>query len=76
LITALALLLAYVLTNQNWFFTPVVIVILLIITLWSLVFYIEKTNKDLTHFILSIKQSGFTTSFPPGKKGDTFQKLS
>jgi len=76
LITALACLLAYVLTNRSWFFTPLVIGILLAITIWSLIYYIEKTNKDLTYFILSIKQSGFTTSFPPGKKGKTFRRLS
>ena len=75
-ITALALLLSYVLANKEWFFTPLVLVLLLIISIWSLIYYIEKTNKDLTYFILSIKQSGFTTSFPPGKKGDTFRKLS
>ncbi|MEQ8424847.1 MAG: ATP-binding protein, partial [Cyclobacteriaceae bacterium] len=76
LITALALLLAFVVTSRDWFFTPLVIVILLVITIRSLVYYIEKTNKDLTYFILSIKQSGFTTSFPPGKRGKTFRKLS
>lgn len=75
-ITSLALLLSYVLTNKDWFFTPLVIALLLLISIWSLIYYIEKTNKDLTYFILSIKQSGFTTSFPPGKKGKTFRKLS
>ncbi|MEP2670686.1 MAG: ATP-binding protein [Cyclobacteriaceae bacterium] len=75
-ITGLALLLSYVLANKEWFFTPLVIFLLLLISIWSLIYYIEKTNKDLTHFILSIKQSGFTTSFPPGKKGKTFRKLS
>ncbi|MEQ8362078.1 MAG: ATP-binding protein [Cyclobacteriaceae bacterium] len=76
IITGLALLLSYVLTNKEWFFTPLVLVLLLLISIWSLIYYIEKTNKDLTYFILSIKQSGFTTSFPPGKKGKTFKKLS
>lgn len=75
-ITGLAILLSYVLANKEWFFTPLVIFLLLLISIWSLIYYIEKTNKDLTHFILSIKQSGFTTSFPPGKKGKTFRKLS
>ncbi len=76
LITGIALLLSYVLTNKEWFFTPLVLILLLLISIWSLVYYIEKTNKDLTYFILSIKQSGFTTSFPPGKKGKTFRRLS
>ncbi len=76
LIAALTLLLSYVLTNRNWFFTPLVIILILIVATWSLIHYIEKTNKDLTHFILSIKQRGFTTTFPPGKRGKTFTKLS
>lgn len=76
LISALAFLLAYVLANRDWFFTPLVLVITILISIWSLIHYIEKTNKDITHFILSIKQAGFTTSFPSGKKGKTFRKLS
>ncbi len=75
-ITFLSLMLAYVLANKDWFFTPLVIIIFLFISIWSLIYYIEKTNKDLTHFILSIKQSGFTTSFPAGKKGKAFRRLS
>lgn len=76
LISALAFLLAYVLTNREWFFTPLVLVIAILISIWSLIHYIEKTNKDITHFILSIKQAGFTTSFSSGRKGKTFRKLS
>lgn len=76
LIIALAILLSYVLTNKEWFFTPFTLVLLLIISIWRLIHYIEKTNKDLTNFILSIKQGGFTSSFPQGKKGETFRRLS
>lgn len=72
----LALALAYVLTNKTWFFTPLVLTILLLASVWALIYYIEKTNKDLTHFILSIKQGGFTSSFPTGKRGETYRKLS
>lgn len=76
IITGLAVLLAYVVTNHEWVFTPFVIILLLLISIWSLIYYIEKTNKDLTYFILSIKQGEFTTSFSRGKKGKTFKKLS
>lgn len=75
-ISILSLMLAYVLTNKDWFFTPLVLAILLAISIWSLIFYIEKTNKDLTYFILSIKQGGFTSSFQAGKKGKVFKRLS
>lgn len=75
-ITVIALTLAYVLANRSWFFTPLVLTILLLAGVWSLIYYIERTNKDLTHFILSIKQGGFTSSFPAGKRGDIHRKLS
>ncbi|HRX00653.1 MAG TPA: hypothetical protein P5280_14260, partial [Cyclobacteriaceae bacterium] len=75
-ITVIALTLAYVLANRSWFFTPLVLTILLLAGVWSLIYYIERTNKDLTHFILSIKQGGFTSSFPVGKRGDIHRKLS
>lgn len=76
MITVIALTLAYVLANRSWFFTPLVLTILLLAGVWSLIYYIERTNKDLTHFILSIKQGGFTSSFPVGKRGDIHRKLS
>lgn len=75
-IATIALALAYVLTNKSWFFTPLVLTLLLVISVWSLIYYIERTNKDLTHFILSIKQSEFTTTFPPGRRGRVYKKLS
>lgn len=76
IITGISLLLAYVLTTKSWFFTPLVLIILLVITIWNLILYIERINKDLTYFILSIKQSGFTTVFPSGKRGRIFKKLA
>ena len=75
-ITCASILLAYVLAYREWFFTPLVIVIFLVASIWSLIYYIERTNQDLTHFILSIKQGGFTTTFPSRRKGKTFRKLS
>lgn len=76
LITAIALLLAYVLVNRNWFFTPLVLGLLLIFFVGNLIYYIEKTNKDLTHFILSIKQGSFTSSFSENTRGKVFDRLS
>jgi len=76
IISSVALILAYVLTNKTWFFTPLVLVILLVLFIGNLIYYIEKTNKDITLFILSIKQGGFTSSFPTGQRGNVYRKLS
>lgn len=75
-IIALSLMLAWILVNREWFFTPLVIGIVLGVIAWDLVRYIERTNKDLTYFILSIKQHGFTTSFPDTRRGRTFKRLA
>lgn len=75
LLTALALVLAFVLVKTEWFFTPLVVGILLLITVLNLIYYVEKTNTDLTQFLLSIKQGGFTNIFQ-GKKGANQAELS
>jgi nitrogen fixation/metabolism regulation signal transduction histidine kinase len=75
-ITGLAIALAFVLISREWFFTPLVLSMLLVFATWNLIYYIERTNKDLTYFILSIKQGGFTTSFSDSKRGKTFKRLS
>lgn len=60
---ALCLVLAWVLTNRNWFFTPLVISILLLGAIWNMIHYVEKTSRNLSHFLLNIKQGGFMASF-------------
>lgn len=76
LITGLALALAFVLLNKPWFFTPLVIGGLLLLLCINLIYYIEKTNKDFTHFILSIRQTGYTTAIKDDKRGHVFEKFS
>lgn len=68
--------LAWVLVQTQWFFTPLVITVLVIGITANLVYYTERTNKDLTHFLLSIKQGGFTSSFKNQKRGGSQQGLS
>ncbi|MGE0770407.1 MAG: PAS domain-containing sensor histidine kinase [Cyclobacteriaceae bacterium] len=76
LIVALALVFAFVLMNRGWFFTPLVIGILIMLVTWNLIHYLERTSNDVTQFILAVKQGGFNTNFPDTKRGRTFRKLS
>lgn len=76
LISVLVWVLVIVITNTLWFFTPLVIGILLLLLTLNLIYYVEKTNKDLTQFLLSIKQGGFTNVFQGNKKGVSFSGLS
>lgn len=76
IIVALAIALAFVLTRQPSLFVPVVIVLALIVTIVSLIVYIERSNKDLTRFLLSIRQGAFTESLPSGNRGKPFEEFS
>lgn len=76
LIMVLAVSLATVLVKTQWFFTPLVIGILIILLTANLVYYVEKTNKDLTQFLLSIKQGGFTNVFKGKQRGVSYAGLS
>lgn len=76
LMMALTIALAFVLVSTEWFFTPLVLGLLLLMTVISLIHYAEKTNSELTHFLLSIKQSGFTNIFKGTEKGANQAALS
>jgi nitrogen fixation/metabolism regulation signal transduction histidine kinase len=76
IIVVLALLLAFITAQQQMLFVPLAIVIALIAAIMSLILYIEKSNKDLTHFLLSIRQGSFTESYTSGNRGKQYKELS
>ena len=53
-IVVLSVTLAWVLVETNWFFTPLVVSITILTIAGNLIYYTERTNKDLTQFLLSI----------------------
>ncbi|QSE97992.1 sensor histidine kinase [Fulvivirga lutea] len=58
-----SILLAWVLVNKEWFFTPLVLSILIVSIVISLIYYVEKTSRNLSLFLLNIKQGGFSNTF-------------
>jgi nitrogen fixation/metabolism regulation signal transduction histidine kinase len=76
LVAALSVAFAYVTINTNWFFTPTIIAVVWLAVVISLVAYIEKTNKDLTSFLLNIRQGNYTSLITSAKRGKSFSKLS
>ncbi len=63
LILIISLALAWVLINRDWFFTPLVLIILLGLTTINLIFYVERVSRNLAQFLLNVKQGGYTHSF-------------
>lgn len=75
-IVALSVTLAFVVVNKPMFFVLIAGFVLLTAVIIDLIRYIEKTNKDLTHFLLSIRQNAFTESYTSGNRGKQHQLLS
>jgi two-component system nitrogen regulation sensor histidine kinase NtrY len=76
LITSLALSLAYVTIREPTFFAPLAMVLALIAAVINLILYIEKSTRDLSHFLLSLRQRAFTESYPSGNRGKLQEELS
>lgn len=74
LITITIFLLFY--TWRQFFITPVLIGAAIIIQLYALFKYIDKTNRDLASFLESIRFSEFTRSFQVEGMGSSFDELN
>ena len=75
LILACSGILAYYLLYTSWLFTPIVAGTVLLFTVFSLIIYVENTNRDLTNLLLSIWQGEFTTRYITHQKGKSFERL-
>ncbi|MTI41992.1 sensor histidine kinase [Fulvivirga lutimaris] len=69
LILLASLVLSWVLLNRDWFFTPLVLVLILSGLVANLIYYVEKTSRNLAQFLLNVKQGGFTHSFKNDQEG-------
>ena len=71
--TCLAL---FVTLNSSFTFTPVLVVGLIIYQVWSLIRYVDRTNRELASFLESIRYSEFTRTFQVNDSGSSFDQLN
>ncbi|MEJ8757435.1 ATP-binding protein [Pontibacter sp. H259] len=69
------LALVIVLYRTDWYVTAFCIAAFLLLQLYSLVHFVERTNRDLTNFLQSIRHSDFTQRFPEKSSNSTFGHL-
>lgn len=67
--------LVLVLVNTSWFFTPIVLTILSIISVIETIHFLDKTNRELANFFLNIKNEEFTTAFKGKHRGKSYREL-
>jgi nitrogen fixation/metabolism regulation signal transduction histidine kinase len=76
LLTASIFLFFYVHFNTGFLATLVILALLIIYQLFSLIRYIDATNKELSRFLHSIKYSDFLQTFVRQKLGSSFEELN
>ncbi|MFQ5628202.1 MAG: PAS domain-containing sensor histidine kinase [bacterium] len=68
-------LLFYLIFQTQFYAATFIIFLLTIYQIYSLVHYVEKTNRDLTRFLDAIKHSDFSQSFTGAGLGSSFDDL-
>ena len=69
-------LLFYLITETTLYATITIVSIIIILQIYSLLKFVEKTNKDISRFFNSIKYSDFSQNFKVNVKGSAFEDLS
>ena len=75
LLTATCLAL-FITLNSTFTFTPILVAALIIYQVWSLIRYVDRTNRELASFLESIRYSEFTRSFQISDSGSSFDELN
>lgn len=75
LLTATCLAL-FITLNSSFTFTPILVAGLIIYQVWSMIRYVDRTNRELASFLESIRYSEFTRSFQIGNTGSSFDALN
>jgi two-component system nitrogen regulation sensor histidine kinase NtrY len=75
LLTATCLAL-FITLNSTFTFTPILVAGLIIYQVWSLIRYVDRTNRELASFLESIRYSEFTRSFHISDTGSSFDELN
>jgi two-component system nitrogen regulation sensor histidine kinase NtrY len=62
--------------KSNFFVAPVIVAVIVIFQVASMIRYLDKTNRELTSFLQSIRFAEFTRSFQIEGMGGSFNELN
>lgn len=72
----LSIFLFYYSFSTNYIFTPIIVGAIVAFQVVSLIRYIDKTNRELSNFLESIRFSEFTRNFSMDGMGKSFEELN
>jgi nitrogen fixation/metabolism regulation signal transduction histidine kinase len=75
LLTATCLAL-FVTLSSAYTFTPILVAGLIVYQVWTMIRYVDRTNRELASFLESIRYSEFTRSFQISDSGSSFDELN
>ncbi|MFO7668698.1 MAG: ATP-binding protein [Bacteroidales bacterium] len=75
LLTATCLAL-FITLSSAYTFTPILVAGLIIYQVWTMIRYVDRTNRELASFLESIRYSEFTRSFQINDSGSSFDELN
>ncbi|MFW5821169.1 MAG: sensor histidine kinase [Bacteroidota bacterium] len=73
---ALTVFLFFYLLDTETYLTPILVFIIILLQIYSLIRFVDKTNRDLASFLESIRFSEFTRSFQIEGMGRSFNELN
>jgi nitrogen fixation/metabolism regulation signal transduction histidine kinase len=76
LLIASVLLLVYLFYNTRYTVSAVILGLLVFYQIFTLIMYVEQTNRKLTGFLQSIRHADFSTSFTEQGLGKSFEELN
>ena len=65
----------YLILETELVATAIIVGALAVFQVWGLVHFVDKSNRDLGRFLLSVRHSDFTSSFPDDGKGGSHREL-
>ena len=68
-------LLCYLVVFTQLYASTLVLALTIIYQVWALIQYIEKTNRDLARFLVSIQQSDFSQTYSSSGRGGSHEEL-
>ncbi|MEJ8801626.1 sensor histidine kinase [Pontibacter sp. H249] len=64
-----------VIYRTDWYVTAFCLLLLAVFLVYDLVYYVERTNRDISSFLEAMQHSDFTQRFATQNKNSSYQKL-
>ncbi len=75
LLTASIFIFLFILMNKIYYIIPIFFVLLIVFQVIHLIYYVDRTNREVTNFLESIRFSDFSRNFQSNNLGASFDEL-